>query len=115
MRGDGMARRFESWVGSTGSVVGTDVDDKMLANAKRYLQDSEVTNVELKKDDLFKALCLNVRLTWSMHDFKSLPLAAPAEQLAAYLKLIRPVACSYSKTLTCHRGELIRLPQACND
>src|SRR5579864_9361060 len=41
------------WVGPTGEVIGTDIDDKMLAAAHALLDEESLANVRLVRDDIF--------------------------------------------------------------
>jgi ubiquinone/menaquinone biosynthesis C-methylase UbiE len=49
----GWLRVLSEWVGPTGRVVGSDIDDKMLANARSFVEAEALGNVTLLKDDLF--------------------------------------------------------------
>jgi len=81
---------LSAWVGTTGGVVGTDVDEKMLAGAKQYLEDSELTNVELKQDDLFNSALPERSFDLVHARFQIAPLGRGSEQVAIYLKWVRP-------------------------
>src|SRR5215208_6453947 len=49
----GWLRLLSDWVAPDGEVVGTDIDDAMLAEAKQFAADEGLGNVTLVKDDLF--------------------------------------------------------------
>jgi ubiquinone/menaquinone biosynthesis C-methylase UbiE len=49
----GWLRLLSRWVDPDGEVVGTDIDDAMLAAAARFVTDEQLPNVTLIKDDLF--------------------------------------------------------------
>ena len=49
----GWLRILSEWVGPRGSVVGCDIDDKMLAGARSFVEAEALGNVTLLKDDLF--------------------------------------------------------------
>ncbi len=49
----GWLRLLSEWAGTEGEVVGTDIDDAMLAKAKQFVADEGLGNVLLRHDDLF--------------------------------------------------------------
>ena len=49
----GWLRLLSRWVNPDGEVVGTDIDDAMLAAAARFVTDEQLPNVTLIKEDLF--------------------------------------------------------------
>src|SRR5215217_2011683 len=49
----GWLRVLSDWVGPTGVVVGSDLDENMLAGAKALVEDEVLSNVTLTRDDLF--------------------------------------------------------------
>ena len=49
----GWLRVLIEWVGPDGQVVGTDIDDAMLAVADRFVAEESLGNVKLVRDDLF--------------------------------------------------------------
>src|SRR5215207_11357692 len=49
----GWLRILSEWVGSSGQIVGADIDESMLNAARSFLQQEEISNVELLVDDLF--------------------------------------------------------------
>src|SRR5919109_568537 len=49
----GWLRLLSEWVGPAGFVVGTDVDDAMLAEAQGLIADEALSNVAVQNDDLF--------------------------------------------------------------
>ena len=86
----GWLRVLSEWVGARGSVTGTDVDDKMLANATRFVGEESLANVRLLKDDLFQSHLPAQSLDLVHARFQIAPLGRAKEQIAAYLRLIRP-------------------------
>src|SRR5215216_4217331 len=48
----GWLRLLSEWVGPDGEVVGTDIDDAMLAEAKAFVAAEGLDNVVLRHDDL---------------------------------------------------------------
>lgn len=86
----GWSRLLSEWVGPEGEVVGTDIDDAMLAAASRFVAKECLDNVTLRNDDLFAS-----RLEPSSFDlvharFVLTPLGRCPEQLATYVRLLRP-------------------------
>ena len=49
----GWLRILSEWVGPTGRVVGTDIDESLLGAARSFLEAESVSNAELVIDDLF--------------------------------------------------------------
>jgi ubiquinone/menaquinone biosynthesis C-methylase UbiE len=49
----GWLRILSDWAGPGGRVVGTDVDDSMLAGARAFVEAEALHNVTCAKDDLF--------------------------------------------------------------
>ncbi len=86
----GWLRILSEWVGTRGAVFGSDVDDKMLANAGAFIESESLSNVTLIKDDLF-ASALPAHSFDLVHSrFQIAPLGRGAEQLAAYARLVTP-------------------------
>ena len=86
----GWLRLLSEWVGPSGRVVGTDVDEKLLGAARETLLAAGIPNVELVVDDLF-----NCRLEPQSFDlvharFMIAPLARGSEQVAIFRSLARP-------------------------
>jgi ubiquinone/menaquinone biosynthesis C-methylase UbiE len=46
-------RILGEWVGPSGRVVGTDVDERLLDGARSFLEEEGISNVDLVVDDLF--------------------------------------------------------------
>ena len=83
----GWLRVLSQWVGSQGTVTGTDVDDRPLDAARTLIAQERLTNVTLLKGDLFES-----RLAAGKYDlvharFEIGPLGRADEQLASYLRL----------------------------
>src|SRR6186997_2689028 len=51
----GWLRLLSEWVGPTGEVVGTDIDDRLLEHAATFVRSEGLTNVRLVHDDLFES------------------------------------------------------------
>jgi SAM-dependent methyltransferase len=71
-------------------VVGTDVDERMLAAARRMLDEHGLTRVELVRDDLFASALPEAAFGLVHARFQLAPLGREAEQLAAYRRWLAP-------------------------
>jgi SAM-dependent methyltransferase len=86
----GWLRLLSEWVGPDGQVVGTDIDDAMLAAAEQFVATERLGNVVLANDDLF-ATTLDPSSFDLVHArFELTPLGRCHEQLNTYLQLLRP-------------------------
>jgi ubiquinone/menaquinone biosynthesis C-methylase UbiE len=86
----GWLRVLSEWVGPDGQVVGTDIDDAMLAVANEFVAEESLGNVKLVKDDLF-ATCLEPASFDLVHArYEITPLGRGPEQMTTYLQLVRP-------------------------
>jgi Methylase involved in ubiquinone/menaquinone biosynthesis len=86
----GWLRLLSEWVGPDGEVVGTDIDDAMLAEAKQFVADKGFGNVVLRNDDLF-ATSLEPASSDLVHArYEITPLGRGPEQMTTYLGLVRP-------------------------
>lgn len=86
----GWLRLLSEWVGPAGEIVGTDIDDAMLAAATQFVAQEGLANVALLNDDLFAT-----RLEPSSFDlvharFVLTPLGRGHEQMETYVRLLRP-------------------------
>lgn len=86
----GWLRLLSEWVGPDGEVIGTDIDDGMLAASTTFVTEERLGNVALVNDDLFAT-----KLPPSWFDlvharYQITPLGHGPEQLATYLRLVRP-------------------------
>jgi ubiquinone/menaquinone biosynthesis C-methylase UbiE len=86
----GWLRLLSEWVGPDGEVVGTDVDDALLAAAKEFVADEGLGNVVLLKDDVFETTLEASSFDLVHSRFVISPLARGAEQMATYCRLARP-------------------------
>lgn len=86
----GWLRLLSHWVGPDGEVVGTDIDDAMLAEARRFVADEGLGNVTLVKDDLFATRLEPESFDLVHARYEITPLGRGPEQLATYLRLVRP-------------------------
>ena len=87
-----MVRRMTSmtWVGPDGRVVGTDIDPAMLAAAQRLVTDEGLGNVTLVHDDLFASQLEPAWFDLVHARFQLAPLGRGQQQMASYLRLVRP-------------------------
>ena len=86
----GWLRLLSEWVGPDGEVVGTDIDDVMLAAAERFVATEGLVNVKLVKDDLFASDLAHSSFDLVHARFQIAPLGRGSEQMATHLRLVRP-------------------------
>jgi SAM-dependent methyltransferase len=85
----GWLRILSEWVGPSGSVVGTDVDESLIAAARQQLAHDAIENVSVVRDDLFETH-LPARGFDLVHArFAVTPLDRVAGQLQTYTRLVR--------------------------
>jgi ubiquinone/menaquinone biosynthesis C-methylase UbiE len=85
----GWLRLLSEWAGG-GEVVGTDVDDAMLALAARFVADEGLANVTLKNDDVFATSLEPASFDLVHARYEITPLGRAPEQMKTYLGLVRP-------------------------
>ncbi len=86
----GWLRILGEWVGASGQVVGTDVDESLLDAARSFLETEGVSNVELLVDDVFDSK-LEPRSFDLVHArYLIAPLGRGPEQVASHRRLVRP-------------------------
>ena len=86
----GWLRILSEWVGPGGTVVGSDIDERLLDAARTFLESEKVSNVELIVDDLFDSK-LEARSFDLVHArYVIAPLGRGEEQVASYRELVRP-------------------------
>jgi SAM-dependent methyltransferase len=86
----GWLRILSGWVGASGQVVGTDVDESLLAAARSFLDAEGVSNVELVIDDLFDSKLEPQSFDLVHARYVIAPLGRGAEQVASYRRLVKP-------------------------
>ena len=86
----GWLRILSDWVGSSGQVVGTDIDESMLNVARSFLEKEEITNVELVLDDLFDSSLEPESFDLVHARYEIAPLGRGREQVAAHRRLVKP-------------------------
>ena len=86
----GWLRILSNWVGPSGHVAGTDVDEKLLTAARGFLEAEDISNVELVVDDVFDTR-LEPRSFDLVHArYLIAPLGRGAEQVASHRRLLKP-------------------------
>ena len=86
----GWLRILSEWVGPDGTLVGTDLDDKMLAGARSFLESEKLRNVRLVKDDLFSSELPAASFDLVHARFQIAPLGRAEEQMGIYRRLLKP-------------------------
>lgn len=85
----GSLRLLSQWVGPGGQVIGTDIDAALLSAADGFVSSEGLGNVALIKDDIF-ATDLEPGSFDLVHARALLSLGRASEQMATYLRLLRP-------------------------
>jgi SAM-dependent methyltransferase len=86
----GWLRILVAWVGASGEVVGTDIDESLLDAARSFLAAEGISNVELVVDDLFSSK-LEPRSFDLVHArYVIAPLGRGPKQVASQRRLLRP-------------------------
>jgi SAM-dependent methyltransferase len=86
----GWLRILSKWVGPSGQVVGTDIDEGLLNAARSFLDTERISNVELVVDDLFESK-LETRSFDLVHArYLIAPLGRGRDQVASHRRLVRP-------------------------
>lgn len=86
----GWLRLLAEWVGPTGQVVGTDIDESLLAAARAFTAEEGLSGVEVVRDDLFASKLEPASFDLVHARFQLAPLGRAAEQLPAYQALVAP-------------------------
>ena len=86
----GWLRILSEWVGSSGSVVGADIDESLLDAARSFLEAKGVSNVELVVDDLFESKLEPQSFDLVHARYVIAPLGRGREQVASFRRLVRP-------------------------
>jgi ubiquinone/menaquinone biosynthesis C-methylase UbiE len=86
----GWLRLLSEWVGPDGQVVGTDIDDAMLAAAEKFVAEERLGNVVLIRDDLFDSKLEPSSFDLVHSRFEISPLARGDEQMDTYCRIARP-------------------------
>jgi SAM-dependent methyltransferase len=86
----GWLRILSRWVGEAGEVVGTDLDEAMLAAAQSFCAEHSLGNVHLLRDDIFASALPAASFDLVHLRFLLAPLGRAAEQVALACALARP-------------------------
>jgi SAM-dependent methyltransferase len=85
----GWLRILDEWVGPSGRVVGTDIDESLLDAARSFLDAEGISKVELVVDDLFDCKLEPQSFDLVHARYQIAPLGRGPEQVAAYRRLVR--------------------------
>src|SRR5918995_3813 len=86
----GWLRILSEWVGPSGGVVGTDIDQNLLDAAGSFLEAEGISNVDLVIDDVFESK-LEVQSFDLVHArFQIAPLGRGRDQVASHRRLVKP-------------------------
>jgi ubiquinone/menaquinone biosynthesis C-methylase UbiE len=86
----GWLRILAEWVGASGEVVGTDIDESLLAAARSFLAAEGISNVELVVDDVFDSKQEPHSFDLVHARYLIAPLGRGPEQVASHQRLLRP-------------------------
>jgi SAM-dependent methyltransferase len=86
----GWLRVLSQWLGDRGTVLGTDVDERLLAAARTFAETERLTNVEVARDDLFDSQLPAGSFDLVHARFQIAPLGRGEEQVASYRRLVAP-------------------------
>jgi SAM-dependent methyltransferase len=86
----GWLRILSEWVGPSGQVVGTDIDERLLGAARSFLEKEGIGNVELGVDDLFDTKLEPESFDLVHARYVIAPLGRGREQVASHRRLVRP-------------------------
>jgi SAM-dependent methyltransferase len=86
----GWLRILSEWVGPSGQIVGTDVDERLLNAARSFLEEEGIANVELVVDDLFDSRLEPQSFDLVHARYEIAPLGRGREQVASHRRLVKP-------------------------
>ena len=86
----GWLRILSEWVGPSGQVVGGDVDERLLAAARSFLEAEGISHIELVVDDLFDSKLEPQSFDLVHARYLIAPLGRGSEQVASHQRLVRP-------------------------
>jgi SAM-dependent methyltransferase len=86
----GWLRILSEWVGASGRLLGTDIDESLLGAARSFLGAEGISNVELLVDDLFESKLEPQSFDLVHARFVIAPLGRGREQADSYRRLVRP-------------------------
>ena len=85
----GWLRILSEWVGPSGGVVGTDIDENLLNGARSFLEAEGISNVELMVDDLFESKLEPQTFDLVHARYVIAPLGRGPEQMDLYRRLLK--------------------------
>ena len=100
----GWLRILSEWVGPSGQVVGTDIDDGLLNAARSFLEGEGIANVELAVVDLFDSRLEPESFDLVHARYLIAPLGRGREQVASHRRLVRPGGSLVRRSGTWARG-----------
>jgi ubiquinone/menaquinone biosynthesis C-methylase UbiE len=86
----GWLRILSEWVGPSGQVVGTDIDERLLDAARAFLEAEGIANVELAVDDLFDSKLEPESFDLVHARYVIAPLGRGREQVVSHRRLVKP-------------------------
>ena len=86
----GWLRVLSEWVGPSGQVVGTDIDEHLLDGARAFLEAEGIANAELAVDDLFDSKLEPESFDLVHGRYLIAPLGRGREQVASHRRLLKP-------------------------
>jgi SAM-dependent methyltransferase len=86
----GWLRILGEWVGRSGQIVGTDIDESLLDAARSFLEAEGISNVELVVDDLFESKLKPQSFDLVHARYQIAPLGHGREQVGSHRRLVRP-------------------------
>ena len=86
----GWLRILSKWVGPSGQVVGTDIDESLLSAARSFLEAEGIPNVELVIDDLFDSKLEPQSFDLVHARYLIAPIGRGSEQVASHRRLVTP-------------------------
>jgi len=86
----GWLRVLAEWVGVSGWVTGSDIDEKMLTLAAQFVADTRLPNVRITRDDIFDSHLPAASFDLVHARFQLAPLGREKEQLNLFRKLVKP-------------------------
>ncbi len=81
---------LSKWVGPSGQVVGTDIDESLLSAARSFLEAEGIPNVELVIDDLFDSKLEQHSFDLVHARYLIAPIGRGSEQAASHRRLVTP-------------------------
>jgi ubiquinone/menaquinone biosynthesis C-methylase UbiE len=106
----GWLRILSEWVGPSGQIVGTDIDESMLNAARSFLEAEGISNVELVVDDLFESKLEPHSFDLVHARYVIAPLGRGRAQVASHRRLVKPGGHWSWRSGTWARGTSTPLP-----